>query len=251
MAKITLSKNCGIGGESCFVSADLDGTDEFCRESARAIIEAFRAKPENQMPSAKPQPRKIAAPTPTADCLTFAQQPPVYDLTLEDGEQVQLMEVERFVNVNTKTGKTTSLALCIFVDCLADEYRMNSTDTTEGGWEAAELREKLNGEILARLPKNLRDNMVAFENGDLLRLPTQEEIFGDENGGGQFECMKLRRNRMAFQGKNGLWECFWLSSVAISTNFCPAHSSGDANYWSASHVIGVRPLLQIKLREAE
>lgn len=128
---------------------------------------------------------------------------------------------------------------------------MNPTDTTEGGWEATELRSKLNGEILARLPKDLRDRMVPFGNGDLLRLPTREEIFGDKNGNGQFECMELRRNRIAFQDKNGQWEWYWLSSVAYSTYFCNVYGDGDVDYNGASGVYGVRPLLQIKLREAE
>lgn len=165
----------------------------------------------------------------------------VFDFTLKDGEEVQAMVVKK------EQGK----ALCILVDCLRKEYPMNDTHTTEGGWEGSKLRKVLNAEILERFPEEVRTAMVPFENGDLLRLPTEREIFGrtyyseEDDGVKQFEPMKDRRNRIAFQGKNGAWEYWWLSAVSGSTYFCRVGHVGYAGSLRAGHSYGVRPLFII------
>lgn len=100
------------------------------------------------------------------------------------------------------------------VNCLAQEYPMNETNTNEGGYEASELRKKLNGKILDRFPSDLKALMVPFDNGDFLRIPTEKEIHG-ENYYGEYESpyatqwkpMKLcRRHRPC-----GLLRRFFLS----------------------------------------
>jgi len=165
----------------------------------------------------------------------------VFDFTLKDGEEVQAMVVV----------KGQDKALCILVDCLKDEYPMNSNHRTEGGWEGSMLRKTLNSEILERFPDGVRNAMVAFSNGDYLRLPTEREIFGrtyyseEDDGVKQFEPMKDRRNRIAFQGKNGAWEFWWLSAVSNSTDFCLVHASGGASTDNAGYSRGVRPLFII------
>lgn len=119
MAKVTINKKRNIGEVSLLTSIDLDGSDEFCRAITLAVAKDANTEHEAETPSS-------SAPTPPADCLALAQQPPIYDLTLEGGEEAQLMEVAHVTDVNIMTGKTTHLALCIFVDCLADEYRTNT-----------------------------------------------------------------------------------------------------------------------------
>lgn len=128
---------------------------------------------------------------------------------LTDGEKVQAMAVQQ---------ENDGMLFCL-VDCLADEYSMNDTNTNEGGYEGSDLRKKLNTEIIARFPADIKAMMVPFGNGDYLRLPTEKEIFG-ENYYGEYESpyvqqwkpMKQRRNRIAFQGKNGGWEWYWLQN---------------------------------------
>ena len=51
---------------------------------------------------------------------------------------------------------------------------MNKDNTNEGGYENSDLRKNLNGEILEQYPDKIRKRMVAFENGDLLRIPTEK-----------------------------------------------------------------------------
>ena len=163
---------------------------------------------------------------------------------LNDGELVEAMAVKAEQNG----------MVFMLVDCLHDEEPMNRTATNRGGYAACDLRKKLNGAILERFPQEVRGLMVPFENGDFLRLPTEKEIFGvneygenEDESVQQFEPMKLRRNRIAFQGHNGAWEWYWLQNKVKGTaaNFAGVSGSGNASCYVASHAGGVRPAFKI------
>ena len=165
---------------------------------------------------------------------------------LTDGEKVQAMAVQQ---------ENYGMLFCL-VDCLADEYSMNDTNTNEGGYEDSDLRKKLNTEIIARFPADIKAMMVPFGNGDFLRLPTEKEIFG-ENYYGEYESpyvqqwkpMKQRRNRIAFQGKNGNWEWYWLQNKCreSAATFANVYYDGAANCDGASDSYGVRPAFKIRV----
>lgn len=132
---------------------------------------------------------------------------------LSDGEKVEMLAVKE---------EKDGMIFC-FADCLAKEYSMNAQNTNAGGWDASDLRKKLNGEILDRFPQKIRKLLLPFENGDLLRLPTEKEIFGSNPCGedepesvSQWKPMKQRKNRIASQGLNGGWEWYWLQNRASS-----------------------------------
>lgn len=171
----------------------------------------------------------------------------VLDFTMKDGKPAQLMCVRAAGNK----------ALLIHVDCLDKEFAMNKRDTNKGGYEKSSLRAALNSEILELYPDELREMMQPFDNGDMLRIPTEKEIFGkneySEDEGEevqQFECMKDRRNRIAYQGsKTGIWEWYWLQNVVSTASFAVCAGDGGAFYFSASYAYGVRPLLQIIINQ--
>lgn len=164
---------------------------------------------------------------------------------LNDGEKVQAMAVK----------ETSKGMLFMLVDCLAKEYPMFTSleDMTEDyfTYENSDLRKALNSEIIARFPEKIRSRMVTLDNGDMLRIPTEREIFG-ENVYGQeesdtvkrFKPMKKRRNRIAFQGKEGAWEWYWLMNrhKDSASYFAFVGSYGNATYDNASHPYGVRPV---------
>lgn len=143
---------------------------------------------------------------------------------LSDGEKVEMLAVKE---------EKDGMIFC-FADCLAKEYGMNAQNTNAGGWDASDLRKKLNGEILERFPKKIRKLLLPFENGDLLRLPTEKEIFGSNPCGedepesvSQWEPMKQRKNRIASQGLNGGWEWYWLQNRVPNSAACFAPVDGN------------------------
>lgn len=165
---------------------------------------------------------------------------------LTDGEKVQAMAVKQ----------TPEGMLFVLVDCLAKEYPMfndiDDMDEEDISYVTSDLRKALNGEIFDRFPKEIKDRMVAVNaEGDMLRIPTECEIFG-ENVYGQEESkltkrwkpMKKKRNRIAFQGKEGAWEWYWLINrhKDYASDFANVNSSGNAYCYGASSSNGVRPV---------
>ena len=173
----------------------------------------------------------------------------ILNFVLDGGEYVEAMAVQH---------DGDDMIFCL-VDCLKDEYPFKRDGKNKGGYEASDLREVLNTTILRRFPEELVKQMIPFPSGDLLRIPTEKEIFGvnewcEDEGEDvtQWEAMKLRRNRIAFQGYNGAWEWYWLMSrlrsVTSATNAADVTDAGYATNHGASNSHGVRPLFKIKNR---
>lgn len=174
----------------------------------------------------------------------------IVSYTMEDGEEVEVLAVKEEFD---KHGNLCMVFMLL--DCLKEECRMNRDDTNDGGYEESHLRDQLATKYLEKFPAALRLNMVPFENGDLLRIPTEREIFGrniygeeEPNTVEQFEPMKKRRNRMAFDGLNGETQAYWLQNkrVRSATYFCRVGNGGNAGFNYASYSIGVRPLYRIR-----
>ena len=169
----------------------------------------------------------------------------VIAFTLNNGEEVEALAVKQ---------EKDGMIFCL-VDCLRKEYSMNPTGSNRGGYKSCALREALNTEILDRFPDEMREKMVAFEGGDLLRLPTEREIFGEnifgvdeEDTVEQWGPMKKLKNRMAFQGKGtGTWEGYWLQNkyVGPAAYFACVGYLGLGSINDASDYAGVRPAFKI------
>lgn len=170
-----------------------------------------------------------------------------FDLTT--GEKVQAMAVR----------ETPNGMLFMTVDCLKTEYKMfeNVSRAEVVDYEHSDLRQKLNGEILESFPEEIRERMVGMRVGqtncfDMLRIPTEREIFGENPYGAdepksvrRFYGMEERRNRIAWQGsKTGEFEWYWLQNRAEDTasHFANVRSNGSATCRTASYSLGVRPV---------
>ena len=168
----------------------------------------------------------------------------IISFKLNDGEKMQLLAVK---------DEPDGMIFCS-VDCLAEESCMNESGSNAGGWDESDLRAKLNGEILDRLPKKIKKLLIPFANGDLLRIPTEKEIFGENKYGEsetdveQWEPMKRRRNRIAFQGLNGAWEWYFLKNRVPNSaaRFADVNGGGSAYCDGAGDAYGVRPVAKIK-----
>jgi hypothetical protein len=168
----------------------------------------------------------------------------IINFELIDGEEVEAIAVR----------KDTDGMLFIFVDCLKKEYPMNNSWNNTGGYEESDLKWKLNGKILDSFPSDIRNQLVKFPNGDFLRIPTEKEIFGKNFYGEkelenvqQFEPMKRRRNRIAFQGKEGDLQWYWLQNKVISSvmDFAYVSYGCSTNDSCASSSYGIRPCFKI------
>lgn len=166
----------------------------------------------------------------------------VVSFSLEDGEEVEAVAVKEEFDA-----QNNAYMVFMFVDCLKKEYPMNERDTN--------LRQKLNTEILERFPAAMRLSLIPFDNGDLLRIPTEYEIFGENEYGEQepdwveqFEYTKKRRGRIALAGLNGGLQYYWLQNkrVRSAAYFACVNGVGIADSTNASYSVGVRPLYRIR-----
>ena len=170
----------------------------------------------------------------------------IISFKLTTGEKVQARAVQ----------ETPEGMLFMTVDCLKDEQPMfKNTDNMEDEdftYDNSDLRKVLNGAILDSFPAEIRDRMkVVHGTSDLIRIPTEKEIFGENKYGQeegkvkQFKGMKNRRNRIAWQGsKSNVWEWYWLMNrhKEYASDFARVYGNGYAAYYNASNSIGVRPV---------
>lgn len=159
--------------------------------------------------------------------------------------------------------ETPNGMLFITVDCLKDEQKMfeNPGRAEKVDYEHSDLRKKLNGEIFESFPEEIKGRMVGMRVGqtncfDMLRIPTEREIFGRNCYGvrttpvsvRRFYGMENRRERIAFQGsETGMEEWYWLQNKAEDStfyffNFASVSGRGRTDYNDASCFNGVRPV---------
>lgn len=175
----------------------------------------------------------------------------IISFTLTTGEKVKAKAIR----------ETPNGMLFITVDCLKDEQPMFKTPDRMGSMEISyfnsDLRHTLNGEILDTFPEEIKSRMVGMRVGqtncfDMLRIPTEREIFGENPYGKdepvsvrRFYGMENRRERIAFQGsETGTWEWYWLQNKVkdSASSFASVNGDGSAYSGNASASRGVRPV---------
>lgn len=172
----------------------------------------------------------------------------------------QILEVENFmVGDQIRVGKYTATCQKIdgdkavfFLDQYLDKaYSMNDTNTNRGGYNQSQLRNNIKNADMDENFVYIREHLIPFNNGDLLRLATIGEMFGgddyfDSDDSEQWELMKDRRNRIADR-KGEEYEWGWLQNAVknSSAHFALVSYYGIATYFGASYSIGVRPVFQL------
>ena len=138
-------------------------------------------------------------------------------------------------------------ALFLMDQYLDEPMAMNRNNSNKGGYEKSDLRRALQSEDILKIFSCIREWMVPFDNGDLLRIPFAGELFGDKlpkwcepDDHEQWPLMRDRRNRLA--SRCGEYEWGWLQNKdkTSSTFFCSVYNGGDVGGWSAANFIGVR-----------
>lgn len=143
-------------------------------------------------------------------------------------------------------------ALFLLDEYLDKDMPMNGRDTNEGGYEKSDLRAWLQTEEALKPFKAYRERMAKFENGDILRIPTHVEIFGEEDAeyfeeipGEQWQLMKDRKNRIAFRCNKLGWGWLQNKRKGSASSFAGVLGTGAEGALYASGSLGVRPAFLI------
>ena len=150
---------------------------------------------------------------------------------------------------------TSKGALFLMDQYLDDPMPMNKKNTNKGGYEESDLRRALQSEDVLKLFSGIREWMVPFDNGDLLRIPFFGEIFGQEDaeyfetdGCEQWELMKDRKNRNAFRQNCLEWGWLQNKRKGSAADFALVANRGYAVCATALGSAGVRPAFLITTR---
>lgn len=179
------------------------------------------------------------------------------DIVLKNGETVTIA-IAGIKHDSTKNGEVLPITLS-FVDCLAQEHRMNEDWTNRGGWKACEMRKYMEKIFNDLLPDEWKNVIVPVwksdtQTEDAVFLLSEYEVFGKNiyskphEGEKQYEFYKNKYNRIKFSTKSDYSWWYWLRSPTSgsSKGFCFVNSSGNANYDYASYRAGVAPCFAIK-----
>lgn len=162
------------------------------------------------------------------------------------GDQIQIGKYTATCQKVTRKG-----ALFLLDQYLDKPFKMNQENTNEGGYEASDLRKELQKNSVLEIFDSVREMMVPFKNGDLLRIPYAEEFFGDvdsyePSGKKRWPLMEDRKNRIAIR-EGEPYEWGWLQNKLKSSgaDFAHVDSLGLANCDHASYSLGVRPVFRL------
>lgn len=152
----------------------------------------------------------------------------------------------------------TNQGAIFLLDRYLDEpMQMYDKDANQGGYEKSDLRKALQSDEVLQLFADIRDNMVPFKNGDLLRIPFAGEMFGsnipewvEPDGHEQWPLMGDPYNRLTML--KGESDQGWLQNKVndSSLEFCSVDSDGLVDSWRSPNSLGVRPVFMLKAGDA-
>ena len=146
---------------------------------------------------------------------------------------------------------TPNGAIFLLDQYLDKAFPMNWNDTNKGGYPESDLRKALQSDEVLNIFADIRDYMVPFDNGDLLRIPFAGELFENlpswcaPDSHEQWPLMTDAHNRAASRCGEPEWG--WLANRVrgTSTDFRVVTGGGAARSRNASGVLGVRPVFLI------
>lgn len=143
-------------------------------------------------------------------------------VTLKSGEEVKVY----VANLNPLR----------FIFAIDGEYRMNDTNTNEGGWDKCRMRNVTMKHLWNLLPDDMKEYIVEHD-GDILSLMSQEEYKN-------FDIFKEKKLEDLFIGHS--W--YWLKDAYCnnSYNFCYVYYDGSVFNYIANSSSGVLVCLAIK-----
>ena len=138
-------------------------------------------------------------------------------------------------------------------DCYGTTYPMNSSNTSEGGWDGSKMRTETLPAILAKMPENIQNgirpvNKLTATSGsnstiktasDKLFTFSEMEVYGSatysfSGEGNQYDYYKAGNSKVKKVGSNDSW--WWLRSpnANYSSRFCAVNRAGSVDRNNAS-----------------
>lgn len=178
----------------------------------------------------------------------------VHDSNITNNEKWEVGDILRFTLL---TGERVE-AMCHRIDgdkaifntthCLEKAMPINSNRNISS-WEDSELRQYLNTELLDSFPISIRQKMRCINGGDLITIPSMQDIFGDWDydnwepksdglNNRNWELMQYKQYRA-----KGNW--YWLRDSRCNSSYgyywCNVYTGGSAYYDYGTIASGLAP----------
>ena len=185
-----------------------------------------------------------------ADFLEFVyKEPYTMNGELKVGDHFEVPLDDQVISATVQKVTDTEI-ICMTDDCIMMSS-MNDTDINAGGYDASDLKKKIESDLPSRFPKGLRNRITH------IAPPTYGQIFGHDewyrraiepDNDEQFELMKKHKNRVA--DYKDVYSSYWLQNAAkpdhSSSHFAYVNVNGNADCYYASASRGVRVVFGIK-----
>lgn len=149
-----------------------------------------------------------------------------------------------------------------FKNALAEGGRMNSSDSTAGGYGASEMKITTLPALVNAMPDWIKNQLIEFSvlvnvggfdttietvSGNKLALRSETEAFGTSTSSGApgqgaqlayYATKSNRKKKSGISGVNGKW---WLRSPRRTSQFVRVDGDGDGYYENASNNVGIAP----------
>lgn len=149
-----------------------------------------------------------------------------------------------------------------FLNSTTAQFRMNSSNTTTGGYGATEMKTVTLPAMAEALPAWLKSRLKTFSvlasaggsslttietvAGNKLALRSEAEVFGSTTNsnpgeGTQAELYRAPAVRFKTKGVSGLTVYWWERSASSASYFCNVNNFGGASQYYAGNAYGVAP----------
>ena len=122
------------------------------------------------------------------------------------------------------------------MDQLLDEAMPMNGST----YETSELRKRINSEEVLKIFGAYREKLVPFKNGDLVRIPSEKEMFQ------KWELMRGNAEKREGYTRKGITRWYWLRNKISNATFAHVSGYGLAYCGDESCEVGVRLTFKIR-----
>lgn len=177
-------------------------------------------------------------------------------LELTDGTKIK-MDLAA-IDTDVKSDNSGTAKMTWICNGIPYTHHMNATNTTAGGWTDSEMRSYLIGDILSKIPTEIKSHIVSVKKSYLTRSPNDETLWSDDEiwipsykevgftGASYIESdgvtypglFKSNATRIKYNTSDSAYN-WWLRSASTDALFSGVYSDGSMFSGNASNMLGV------------
>lgn len=168
------------------------------------------------------------------------------------GDQILIKLKNKWYTFSATAQQITKDGIIFMFDECVAKRRMNSEQTSDGGYDASELKKWVETELLDEFPDDIRDDIGYITLPAYSQISPHDSFYNiyiEPDANKRFRLMKNRKNRIADYENTST--PYWVKNAAKETvpaSFALVDSDGIAICRDASYPFGIRPIFLLKTK---